>query len=407
MALLSVVRFADPLLMVVRQDAESLLIVVHEQPDAETPAAQPAGSRAGYRRALYLATAIAVSLLAISAIVFTISAGNRRITSHAETLHVADETMRVATVARAQLGFANHLAAVQRELGTDVTEAREQSSRQATSALRELTAGVNRLVEADPLTDPSLAASVSEFTAMGDDIVGMIADGRSLEADELVATALQGSYETMFDHLEEVRDDQISTLESSDALLTKLGDLARFLIAFLIPLAVIIVYRDIVRRQERQAELEMRLQAEREIGAARDDFVANASHEFRTPLTSIYGLSQMIEEDPESPEATQEYAAIISTEAADLTRMVEDLLTIARLESGALTYLAEDVVTDEEATEVLRPFNRSRTTVVADVAPAVVHVDRLRQRQILRNLISNAIKYGGPSIEVVGNKDND
>jgi len=113
----------------------------------------------------------------------------------------------------------------------------------------------------------------------------------------------------------------------------------------------------------------------------------------------------LIEEDPDSSEATREFAAIISTEAADLTRMVEDLLTTARLESGALTFHAEDVVTDEEAIEVLGPFNRSRTAVVADVAPAVVRVDRLRQRQILRNLVSNALKYGGSEVEVVGTKD--
>jgi signal transduction histidine kinase len=349
------------------------LIDVYDQPGRESRAGLPLGARRGYGRALFYTTAIAVSLLIVSAIVFTISAGTRRITVHAENLHTADEALRVATVARAQLGFANHLAAVQRELGTDVATALEQSSRQAADALGELKIGADRVVAAEAEGNPDLLVAVTTFTSLGQDVLDMIAAGRSLEADALVAGDLQDTYVTAFALLESARDEQIARIEASDVLLARLGDIARFLVAFLIPLAVIII----------------------------------ASHEFRTPLTSIYGLSQLVEEDPDSSEATREYAAIISSEAADLTRMVEDLLTVARLESGALTYLAEEVTTDEETTEVLRPFNRARTVVSVDVLPAVVRVDRLRQRQVLRNLVSNAHRYGGPNIEIVGRKDGD
>jgi signal transduction histidine kinase len=377
--------------------------MVQEHPE-NTEEIEPRGRR-GYRRAWVVTSGMAVALLVITAIVFTISAGTRRITVHAEALHLTDETLRVATVARAQIGFANHLAAVQREFGSDVSEARDQSAAQASAALHQLNGGVMELMHTDEHVDLGLREIVADFTDLGAEILTMLTNDRSVEADALVAGELQTSYETMFGLLEIARDAEVAEVQSSDAFMAQLGDVARFLIAFLIPLAVIVVFREIVRRQQRQAELEVRLSAEREIGAARDDFVANASHEFRTPLTSIYGMSQLIEEDHDAPALTREYAAIISAEAADLTRMVEDLLTTARLESGALTFLAEDLDAEDEAHQVLRPFNRMTEVVSHDIERAFLHVDRVRLRQVLRNLISNAIKYGGSTIQVIGRSD--
>lgn len=374
----------------------------------------PAGRAAGtartrpngrsYRRAWVVTSAIGIALLMITALVLTISAGTRRITADAQKLHVADETLRVATVARAQIGFANHLAAVERELGSNVSDARNLSSAQASAALHQLEAGVHTLMGADASLEGELHTAVDEFISLGKETLALLAEDRSIEADTVVTDNLQPAYENMFGQLEQARNEQIAEVQSSDAFTARLGDVARFLLAFLIPLAVIVVFREIVRRQQRQAELEVRLRAEQEIGAARDDFVANASHEFRTPLTSIYGMSQLIEEDPETPTPTREYASIISSEAADLTRMVEDLLTTARLESGALTFVAEALDAADEAEQVLRPFNRASEVVSSDVEPAVLHVDRVRLRQVLRNLISNAIKYGGSTVQMVGRK---
>ncbi|MBT8197886.1 MAG: HAMP domain-containing histidine kinase, partial [Acidimicrobiia bacterium] len=208
-------------------------------------------------------------------------------------------------------------------------------------------------------------------------------------------------------HLSSELEFQRSAVFASDSRVAWFGDLARLLVALLIPLAIIVIYREIVRRQQRQAELEVRIDAEREVSKARDDFVANASHEFRTPLTSIYGLSQLLEDHPGVDEEGRELAGMISNEAADLSRMVEDLLTTARLEADALSFQREQVLTHEDIDDIVRPFNRSGTPVEVRVKPAVVRVDRLRQRQVLRNLISNARKYGGDTIRVTGEKNGD
>ena len=318
---------------------------------------------------------------------------------------MADETLRVATGARAQVGFANHLAAVEREFGVDVSVELARSVSQAELALGEVVEGVGGLGETSSVVSVGLVSAGERFVVVSGEVLGLIASGESVAANVVASSELDAAYSEFFGLVAEVRDVELGAVVSSDALTARLGFVARFLVALLIPLAVILIYREVVRRQQRQAELEMRIDAEREIGKSRDDFVANASHEFRTPLTSIYGLAQLIEEDMEASEAVREMAGMISSESSDLSRMVEDLLTTARLEAGALSFQSEQVLTHDEVGELVAPFRHRGIDVALDVSPAAVRVDRLRQRQVLRNLLSNAEKYGGDQILVTGKRD--
>jgi signal transduction histidine kinase len=167
---------------------------------------------------------------------------------------------------------------------------------------------------------------------------------------------------------------------------------------------VILLYRELSQRQQRQSELEVRLKSEQELGKARDEFVANASHELRTPLTAVFGLAHILEEDPEvaASETASEMVGMIISETHDLSRMVDDLLTTARLDAGALHFQFEDIGVLEEVREVVDPMARAGTELGVDVHPAVVRADRLRLRQVIRNLLSNAAKYGGADIRLIG-----
>jgi signal transduction histidine kinase len=178
-------------------------------------------------------------------------------------------------------------------------------------------------------------------------------------------------------------------------------------VAFIVPTAVIVIYRELSRRQQKQGDLERRLAAERTLGKAKDDFVANASHELRTPLTSIYGLALLLEEDPafDQSETAPELLDMIISETSDLSRMVEDLLTTARLDAGALHYTFENVAVLEEIDEVVGPMSRAGAEITVDCEPGIVRCDRLRLRQVLRNLLSNARKYGGPELRVEGHAE--
>jgi signal transduction histidine kinase len=96
---------------------------------------------------------------------------------------------------------------------------------------------------------------------------------------------------------------------------------------------------------------------------------------------------------------------MVTTEASDLARMVEDLLTTARLAAGQLRYEPRRVGVVEEAEVIVRPFLQAGRKIEVDVDDGAVYVDRLRQRQVLRNLISNAVKYGGDRIVLIGRSD--
>jgi two-component system OmpR family sensor kinase len=93
---------------------------------------------------------------------------------------------------------------------------------------------------------------------------------------------------------------------------------------------------------------------------------------------------------------------LIISEAHDLSRMVDDLLTTARLDAGALHFQFEDLPVLEEVREVVDPMAKAGAQFGVDVHPAVVRADRLRLRQVIRNLLSNANKYGGADIRVIG-----
>jgi signal transduction histidine kinase len=362
--------------------------------------ASPGAPKARRSRALLVVTVLAVVAVAITAAIFAFSRGTREVTESALSLHQADDTLRVATVARFQLGFGVHLAGLDREFGSDFSDARRQSLDEAAAAVEQLGVGIADLERLGTLVEIEEAAQA--FKAVSDAVLLSLEAGDSLAAQRLVESELPIVFEDLAVLLIAEREAELEAVNSSDRSTATYGNVTRFLLAAVIPLLIIILYREIVRRQQRQAELEIRLDAERQLSKAREDFIANASHELRTPLTSIYGIAQLLREEPNMPVTADEMIDIINSEATDLNRMVEDLLTTARLAAGQLRYEPEHVATGGEVEKIVGPFQRNGASIVTAVEPAVVNVDRLRQQQVVRNLISNATKYGGPHIKLTG-----
>jgi signal transduction histidine kinase len=361
------------------------------------------GRRHRSRRALLVTTVLALVAVVVTAAIFAFSRGTRAVTESAQALHQADDTYRVATVARFQLGFAVHLAGLDREFGSDFATARDKSEAEAAAALEQIEVGLNDLRRLG--AGPEVQTAALRFSGIAEAILGALEDGNSVGAQGLVESELPAAFEDLAQLLLAERDVELAAVNASDRSTATWGNVTRFLLATVLPLLIIVLYREIVRRQQRQAELEIRLDAERQLSKAREDFIANASHELRTPLTSIYGIAQLLREEPGMPIPAEEMIDIINSEATDLNRMVEDLLTTARLAAGQLRYEPEHVETDGEVDKIIGPFRRNGADVTAAVEPAVVNVDRLRQQQVLRNLISNATKYGGPHIQLRGRLD--
>ncbi|HUA16099.1 MAG TPA: ATP-binding protein [Verrucomicrobiae bacterium] len=143
----------------------------------------------------------------------------------------------------------------------------------------------------------------------------------------------------------------------------------------------------------------------------RRDFIANVSHELRTPLTSIQGYSEtLLDTVPENSGSTREFLEIIRKNAARMSRLTEDLLTLARVESGETRFETEPVPPVEllhDAEESFREIARGQgidlqiieqethngRPASVDSLPLVL-ADREAIHQVFSNLIENAMKYG-------------
>ena len=352
--------------------------------------------------ALILGAGVAITL--VFALVFSIAFGTRSIASHASALHNADEALRAATIVRAQAGLATHLAVLEQEFGFGSEEAVELSLSEVRLALDDLDSALLGLLSDVADLNASVVTSARRFSATTIEILNSLEGPDAKVAQQIATEELDLAFRGFVGTLVIERDRQAGAVAAANAMMGRVGDLARFLVAFLVPTFAIILYRELSRRQSRQKELEVRLKTEKDLGKARDDFVANASHELRTPLTSILGLAYLIEEDGagETNPLVTEMVGLIISEANDLSRMVDDLLTTARLDAGALHFQLENLNAGDEIQEVVDPLLRSGSNIAVDAQPGVVRADRLRLRQVIRNLLSNARKYGGRNVRIVG-----
>jgi two-component system phosphate regulon sensor histidine kinase PhoR len=133
----------------------------------------------------------------------------------------------------------------------------------------------------------------------------------------------------------------------------------------------------------------------------RVDFVANASHELRTPLASILGYIETLSDDAgDDPGIRNRFLTIMDNEARRMQRLVEDLISLSRIE--AEKYRLPDRAVDLAALIAEVRAELAGSDIVLDIAPAVPPVagDRVQLSQMLHNLIGNGIKYGAPGTSV-------
>ena len=163
---------------------------------------------------------------------------------------------------------------------------------------------------------------------------------------------------------------------------------------------VIAAIRDITERKLAQGQLEEAKDAAEAASRAKTSFLANMSHEIRTPLTAILGFAEMLTDTDSPPDEQREWLDAISRNAKHLLLLINDVLDVAKIEADKL---------------VLTNSKGSLVSVIGDVAsmlrtrahqkglslsieyrsplPATITIDRPRLRQVLVNLVGNAIKF--------------
>jgi PAS domain S-box-containing protein len=136
---------------------------------------------------------------------------------------------------------------------------------------------------------------------------------------------------------------------------------------------------------------------QREVDRLKNELVSTVSHELRTPLGSMCGFAELLLAREHPPERQRKFLSIILEEGRRLGKLVDDFLDIQRIESGRQTYAFETADLSALVQEAVAAFGGVRganvTVVLADPPLPPLRMDPARIRQVLANLISNAIKF--------------
>lgn len=365
------------------------------------------GKRAGPKRSTgshrINALSIGAGLVVVAvclALMMAHGSASREVVVHARDLHWANSTLGAASVARA--GNAQAVVfAVDHHLGVASDKAFDTALAEGHRTLEALRAA-GQSASGNQI-DRDIEVGIGEFTDIAGEILTLIESGDVKSAVEISQGAFEDSYTSLERILSEEQTRLLAAIDSTQGDVGRTATIARIFVTLLIPAAALIIYYLMARRQirERKIEMEVELQAARELSEAKDEFIAGLSHELRTPLTSIYGFSEVLLETGIVDRAhAMELVGLINDQSADLSRMVEDLLTAARLEAGALSIDVVDVDLALELESVVQPFRRAGVEMRVTCPPIVVAADRLRLRQVIRNLVSNAVRHGGPDIMI-------
>ncbi|GAB4240555.1 MAG: hypothetical protein Tsb0034_17100 [Ekhidna sp.] len=148
------------------------------------------------------------------------------------------------------------------------------------------------------------------------------------------------------------------------------------------------------------------ISAQKQLAAIKDDLISNITHEFKTPISTIFSALEGVTSFNESndPEKTKRYLALSNDQLHKLNNMVEKMLETATIDQGKLTLAKEDVELVGLTKSLVERFQmvekHKEISFNTDIGSFVASVDGFHVENVLSNLIDNAIKYGGDKISI-------
>ncbi|MGD9591550.1 MAG: ATP-binding protein [Candidatus Berkiella sp.] len=172
----------------------------------------------------------------------------------------------------------------------------------------------------------------------------------------------------------------------------------------------VLIFRDISKQIETENLLKSSLKAAQESNLAKAQFLANMSHEIRTPMNGVLGMLQLLMHTP-LDDAQTNYAKKCFDSANSLLRIIGDILDFSKIEAGKVNFENKQFNLKEELNSLLiiylaqaKEKNIAIDLIIDDEIPSAVNGDAFRIRQIMNNLVNNALKFtpenGKISIEV-------
>jgi signal transduction histidine kinase len=342
--------------------------------------------------------ALAATLVLVS--IVATGDGSSKVAREGQVAIMAEATITSASTVR-NAGVNAALVAQGNAAGLYSDEVTARSIDQVTRLADEYRSRSEQLAAQLEDDESSLVSDTSaSYLAAVDVLLGDLA---TLTADDPLPELDGATYTSTIGALVDVRDQRVADALVLGEYAGRAADGVRFLAIVVIPLLAMLMLWSVMKRRRESERLLGELEKQRAVIASKDEFVTNLSHELRTPLTGVYGFALALDEGALDDAATaKELTGLIVSEATDLSRMVDDLITAGQIETGNVALMVEELGLDPEIETVIDPFLRTGATIRFTETGATGVVDRQRFRQILRNLVSNAVKHGGSNIEIFG-----
>lgn len=165
------------------------------------------------------------------------------------------------------------------------------------------------------------------------------------------------------------------------------------------------IARDISAQKNAEAELQKLYEDIQTLNTKKDEFIGLASHELKTPVTSIHAYLQLIERTLPSTDPNKTLIGKVQNQVNKLTSLISDLLDVSKIQTGKLPFLFTQfnfVKLVSEVLEIMQQTNLShKLELHCEASEYMVEADLQRIEQVLINLISNAIKYAPASNKVM------
>ena len=351
----------------------------------------------GHRRSAGIAVGVTLLLVVfVVGLAFANSISAGRVTDNARALHWANSSLGTAALTRAALVQAVTFAALEE---SDLVTAEDFAA-----AMTEARGARERLDALQDLGGESVsAAALTHYLSSVDAALVALDSGSSSTAKDLIVSEVEAAYIGLRDSLQAEQDDIQTQIDANNAGANRATDFITFFLTFAIPASAVLIYRVIAKRSVREHQLtaDLEIEAERAVGRAKDEFIAGLSHELRTPLTSIYGFAEILtDSDGSDVEGNKDLAQIIANEAAEMTRMVDDLLAAARIDSTGVQVEHAPTRISDVVESAVTPFSRAGLEVKRSGGEAWVSTDAARLRHVIVNLLSNAARHGGDNIGI-------